>query len=425
MKKTIKEAKELLVGGVNSPVRSFNYVGGDPLFVKKARGSKIYDDKGRGYIDYVLSFGANILGHAHTEVVKAAQNAIRDGVSYGVTTWHEVELAGIIRKAIRGIEKIRFVNSGTEAVMSAIRLARGYTSRDKIVKFKNSYHGHADYLLVKGGSGLATQGIPFSKGVPKEFIEHTLLAEYGSKENIDRILKKHGKKVAAIIVEPAGGNYGVIPPDRDFLRHIRKLSRKYGTLIISDEIITGFRFSYGALVDMLGIKPDLYCLGKIIGGGLPIGAYGGSGKIMKELAPEGKVYQASTFGGNPVVMRSGIATLKTLPKNINNYEKLTDKVRDLTKILKDEAKNNGHNLEVAEYGSMFSIKFDKQKEFQEFYKRLLSNGVFLAPSEYEANFISFAHTQADIQKTKNAIRKAMRFKKKKPRSRNYATRNRS
>ena len=411
MKKTIKEAKELLVGGVNSPVRSFNYVGSDPLYVEKAKGSKIYDNKGRGYIDYVLSFGANILGHAHTEVVRAAQNAIKDGVSYGVTTQYEVELAGIIKKTIRGIEKIRFVNSGTEAVMSAVRLARGYTSRDKIVKFNNSYHGHADYLLVKGGSGLATQGIPFSKGVPKEFIEHTLLAEYGNKENIERIFKKHGEKIAAIIVEPAGGNYGVIPPDKDFLKYIRKLSQKYGALIISDEIITGFRFSYGALIDTLGIKPDLYCLGKIIGGGLPIGAYGGSRKIMKELAPEGKVYQASTFGGNPVVMRSGIATLKTLAKNINNYRKLTDQVRDLINVIRDEAKENGHNLEVEGYGSMFSIKFDKQKDFQKFYERLLSNGVFLAPSEYEANFVSFVHTQSDIQKTKNAIIKAMRFKR--------------
>ncbi|MDP8258117.1 MAG: glutamate-1-semialdehyde 2,1-aminomutase [Candidatus Aadella gelida] len=411
MEKITKRAKELLVGGVNSPVRSFNYVGTDPFFAKKAKGSRIYDEKDKAYIDYVLSFGANILGHAHCEVIKEAQNAIRAGVSYGVTTRHEVELAEGINKAIRGMEKIRFVNSGTEAVMGAVRLARGYTGRDKIIKFKDSYHGHADYFLVKSGSGLATLGIPFSKGVPREFIKHTLLAEYGNKDSVDRIFAKHGKKIAAIIVEPAGGNYGVIPPDRDFLKHIRKLSKKNGALLISDEIITGFRFSYGTLTNTLGIKPDLYCLGKIIGGGFPIGAYGGSKKIMKELSPEGQVYQASTFGGNPVVMRSGIATLKTLLKNISNYKKLTDKVRGLTNVLKEEAKNNGHNLEVAEYGSMFSLKFDKQKDFQKFYKRLLSNGVFLAPSEYEANFISFAHTQSDIQKTQNAISKAMRFKR--------------
>lgn len=412
MDKITKRSKELLVGGVNSPVRSFNYVGGDPLFVKKAKGSKIYDEHGKAYIDYILSFGANILGHAHDEVVKNTQDAVKKGMNYGMTTKHEVELAGIIKNAVNGIEKIRFVNSGTEAVMSVVRLARGYTSRDKIVKFKNSYHGHVDYFLVKGGSGLATLGIPFSRGVPKEFIRHTLLAEYGNRENIDEVFKKDGEKIAAIIIEPAGGNYGVIPPDKDFLEHVRKLSRKYGALLISDEIITGFRFSYGTLMDALGIRPDLYCLGKIIGGGLPIGAYGGSRKIMKELAPEGRVYQASTFGGNPVVMRSGIATLKVLSQNINSYKKLTDKVRGLTNELKEEAKKNGHSPEVEEYGSMFSVKFDKQEDFRRFYKGMLFNGVLLAPSEYEANFISFAHTQTDIQKTKNAIRKAMRFKKR-------------
>lgn len=410
MDKIIRRSKESLVGGVNSPVRSFSYVGTRPFFAKRAKGSKIYNENGKSYIDYALSFGANILGHAHPKVAQEAKNAIGDGVSYGVTTRYEVELAEIIKKAVNGIEKIRFVNSGTEAVMSAARLARGYTSRDKIVKFKNSYHGHADQFLVKGGSGLATLGIPFSKGAPKDFVKHTLLCEYGNKKDIDRIFSKYGKKIAAIIVEPAGGNYGVIPPNIDFLKHIRKLSRKYGALLISDEIITGFRFSFGSLMDALGIKPDLYCLGKIIGGGLPVGAYGGSRKIMKKLTPEGRVYQASTFGGNPVVMRSGIATLKALSKNKKKYKKLSDGVRKLTNAIRDEAEKNRHALKVAEYGPMFSVRFSRQRDFKRFYKNMLSDGVFLAPSEYEANFISFAHTQENIQKTKNAVSKAMRFK---------------
>jgi glutamate-1-semialdehyde 2,1-aminomutase len=409
MREKIKKAKQLLVGGVNSPVRSFGNVGMEPFFAEKAKGSRIYDEKGKSYIDYVLSFGANILGHAHGEVVKAAKAAAEKGMSYGMTTHYEVELAGIIEGAVEGIEKIRFVNSGTEAVMSAIRLARGYTSRDKIVKFTDSYHGHADHLLVKGGSGLATLGIPFSSGVPADFVKHTLLTGYGDKKNIDKIFRKYGDKIAAVIVEPAGGNYGVIPPDADFLKHIRKLTRKYGTLLIADEVITAFRFSFAALSDELGIKPDLYCLGKIIGGGLPVGAYGGSKKIMKCLAPEGKVYQASTFGGNPVVMNSGIAALKVLSKNKNRYKDLEERVRQLADTFTKESKDNGHSLEVSRYGSMFSIKFARRGDFGKFYKKMFSNGVLLAPSEYEADFISFAHTGEDIKNTKTAIRKAMRF----------------
>ena len=402
------KADKYLVGGVNSPVRSFGYVGGKPLLIERGKASKIYGHDGKVYIDYVLSFGAAILGHANKDVVKAVKEAAEKGSSFGMTTPGEIELAGIISKAIPLAEKIRFTNSGTEAVMGAIRLARAHTKRNKIIKFSGAYHGHADYLLAKAGSGLATMNIPMSEGVPADFIGHTLIAESGDKRSVDRLFKRYGKDIAAVIVEPVGGNYGVVEPDEDFLRYLRKITKKNGALLISDEVITAFRFRFGSVSEILGIKPDLICMGKIIGGGLPVGAYAGRGEIMERLAPVGRVYQASTFGGNPVVMSSGIAALKVLSSLKSRYKDLKDMTENIVGAINEGASRSGAGLETRHYGSMFSLKFHKKKEFQAFYKKLLSEGVFFAPSEYEANFLSFAHTRRDIKETVYAIQDAFK-----------------
>ena len=294
-KRLFNEAKRHLVGGVDSPVRSFKYVGGDPVLIDRGSGSRIYDHDGNEYIDYVLSFGAVILGHNHRAVTSAVKRRANRGLAFGATHTAEIRLASAIKGAIPFIDKVRFVNSGTEAVMGAVRLARGYTGRDMIVKFEHSYHGHADYLLASGGSGLATLGIPSSSGVPEDFTKHTIIAPANNIEVLERIFKRSGRRIAAVLVEPVGGNYGVVPPDTDFLKNLKKLTKKYGAVLIFDEVITGFRFGYGSAAQKFGILPDLIVLGKIIGGGLPIGAYGGMEKIMRHLAPSGNVYQASTF----------------------------------------------------------------------------------------------------------------------------------
>lgn len=397
--KLFKGAKRYLVGGVNSPVRAFNYVGGDALLIKWGRGSKAYDYNGKEYIDYVLSWGSLILGHAYPKVVNAVKESVQEGLSFGTTNTREIELAKSIRRAIPFIDKIRFVNSGSEAVMGAVRLARGYTGRNKIIKFEHSYHGHADYLLAHAGSGLATLNIPQSLGVPGDFLRHTFILPYGDTAKLDKIFKKYGNEIAAVLVEPVGGNYGVLPPDINFLKHLRKITRKYGSLLIADEIITGFRFNFGSFINSLGITPDLICLGKIIGGGLPIGAYAGKKKIMDKLAPLGKVYQASTFAGNPVVMEAGITTLKALGGLKRKYKELDNLTLLLTDSFVREAKKFNLDLKVTVFGSMFSLKFAKAEDFRKFYKGMLKSGVYLAPSEFEANFLSFAHTKSDIYKT--------------------------
>jgi glutamate-1-semialdehyde 2,1-aminomutase len=402
-----KQAKKYLVAGVDSPVRSFKYVGGSPLVIKSAKGAKIFDYDGRSFIDYSLSFGALILGHSHPAVVAAVMKKISAGFSFGATNKTEIELAQEIVITLPFIKKIRFVNSGTEAVMGALRLARGYTQRDKILKFQHSYHGHADYLLVNSGSGLATLGIPLSSGVPKDFIKHTLVAPYGDINYVKNIFKKYEKEIAAVIVEPAGGNYGVISPDTNFLKGLRKITRKFKSLLIFDEVITGFRFHYGSLAQILRITPDIICLGKIIGGGLPIGAFGAKDRIMRHLAPRGDVYQASTFAGNPVVMQSGLSTLRTLKKIKKNYKRLEKLTGILSRSLTKEALLRKISLEVSGYGNMFSLKFKVKKEFSRFYKFMLKQGVYFAPSEFEVNFISFAHTQKDIVKTINAACRAL------------------
>jgi len=394
-----KEAQGYLVGGVNSPVRAFNYVGGNPLLIKKGRGSKVYDYDGNKYIDYVLSWGSLILGHAFPEVVNKVKTAAECGLSFGSTNAKEIELAKLICNAIPFIDKIRFVNSGTEAVMAAVRLARGYTGRNKVIKFDHSYHGHADYLLASAGSGLATLNIPQSLGVPSDFIKHTLVLSYGDTAQLDKIFNKYGKEIAAVLVEPVGGNFGVIHPNIYFLKQIREITRKYGALLISDEIITGFRFNFGSFIDSSGITPDLICLGKIIGGGLPIGAYAGKKKIMVNLAPLGKVYQASTFSGNPIVMQAGIVTIKELAGLKDKYEHLESLTGLLSESLWKKARQLGIDLEISYFGSMFSLKFAKANDFRKFYRGMLKGGVYFAPSEFEVNFLSFAHSKEDIHKT--------------------------
>ena len=406
-KKLFSKAKHYLVGGVDSPVRSFRYAGCRPLLIKSGRGSKIYDYDGNVYIDYVLSWGASILGHARADIAAGLKERIGFGINFGTTNEPEVELAEIIHQAVPFVDKIRFVNSGTEAVMSAIRLARGVTKRDKILKFENSYHGSADFLLLKGGSGLSSLKIAASAGVPDNFLKDTLVAPYGNIELVKEVFKKYAAQIAAVIVEPVGGNHGVIPLNRGFLLGLRKITKETRSLLIFDEVITGFRFGFGTVASLIGIKPDLICLGKIIGGGLPVGAYGGSSKIMNHLAPLGKVYQASTFSGNPIVMQAGLGTLKALKKLKNDYARLDKLTEHLALGLRRITQTKKVQLKIEYCGSMFSIKFNEKKHFQKFYKKLLDQGVYFAPSEFEANFLSFAHTAKDIEDTLVAAEKAL------------------
>ena len=412
--KTIKNdilfnrAEKLLVGGVNSPVRSFSYGGGRPLLISRGKGCRVYDYDGNSYIDYVLSYGAAILGHADTQVVRSIEKAAAQGLHFGATHLTEIELARLIQKAVPAAEKIRFTNSGTEAVMGALRLSRGYTGRDKIVKFAKAYHGHADYLLARAGSGLASLSMPFSKGVPDDFIKYTIVAEYGDKRLIDDIFKRYGREIAGVVVEPVGGNWGVVKPDKDFMRHLRKVTQRYGSLLVFDEVITGFRFGFGSVSDILKVNPDLICLGKIIGGGLPIGAYAGKAAIMDNLAPLGQVYQASTFAGNPLVMQSGIATFKRLASLKERYPRLAEFTKALSFSMERSAKRYKVGLNVVHYGGMFSLKFEKRDDFARFHSRTLKAGIYFAPSEHEANFLSFAHTRKDIDLTQNRVEEVLK-----------------
>lgn len=406
-RRLFRNARRYLVGGVNSPVRAFSYVGGQPLLIKSGRGAKVYDYEARGYIDYVLSWGALILGHRHPRMIRGLKHKIDGGLGFGATGNSEIELAAMIHHAIPFVEKIRFVNSGTEAVMAALRLARGYTGRDKILKFANSYHGHADYLLAKSGSGLATLGIPSSRGVPWDFVRHTLVGAYGEQEGLRGIFRRYDSRIAAVIVEPAGGNYGVTPPDIDFLKSLRDITREFGVLLVFDEVITAFRFGFGSLAQKLGVIPDLICLGKIIGGGLPVGAFGGESRIMNKLAPLGDVYQASTFSGNPIVMQAGLGTLEIIQQHTGGYVRTEVLTRDLIMGLKREGDLKGVALKIRHYGNMFSLSFGRKKEFRSFYRLMLEGGIYFAPSEFEANFLSFAHTENDIRKTLKVAREIL------------------
>lgn len=412
--KLYKKALTLMPGGVNSPVRAFKAVGGNPLFIAKAKGSKIYDVDGNEYIDYVLSWGPLILGHAHPAVVKALKKAVERGTSYGAPTELEIELAKLVKKAFPSIEKIRMVNSGTEATMSAIRLARGFTKRDKVIKFEGCYHGHVDGLLVSAGSGGATFGIPDSLGVPVSYTKETIVLPFNDIEAFRATLKEHGKEIACVILEPVVGNMGCILPRQEFLEALREETEKYGIVLIFDEVMTGFRVSFGGAQSYFGIKPDLTCLGKVIGGGLPVGAYGGKKEVMSFVAPEGGVYQAGTLSGNPLAVSAGIETLKILSK-ASTYKKLDKIMQHLEEGLKDAAKRAGIKVKFYRAGTMFCTYFTETdvidartaktsdtEKFKKFFWGMLERGVYIAPSQFEAGFISLAHTQKDIEKTVKA-----------------------
>ncbi len=412
--KLYKKAVTLMPGGVNSPVRAFKTVGGTPLFISKAKDSKIYDVDGNEYIDYVLSWGPLILGHAHSKVVKALRKAVLSGTSYGAPTPMEIELAVLIKKAMPSIEKIRMVNSGTEATMSAIRLSRGFTKRNKVIKFEGCYHGHVDALLVSAGSGGATFGIPDSLGVPASYVAETIILPFNDKETFKNVINEHWKDIACVIVEPVVGNMGCILPKEDFLKTLRDETEKYGIILIFDEVMTGFRVSSGGAQEYYRIKPDLTCLGKVIGGGLPVGAYGGKKEIMSLVAPEGGVYQAGTLSGNPLAMTAGIETLKILIKS-NTYKKLEKKMLQLEEGLKDAAKKQKISAKFYRAGTMFCTYFTEQEvvnaqtaktsdieKFKKFFWGMINRGIYIAPSQFEAGFISIAHSEKDIEKTINA-----------------------
>ncbi len=410
-----QEAQKYLPGGVNSPVRSFASVGGEPFFVGRGEGSKIYDVDGRGYIDYVCSYGPLILGHAHPALVKALHDQAGIGTSYGAPTALEVELGKEIIDAFPSIEMVRFVNSGTEATMSAVRLARAFTQRKKIIKCEGCYHGHADGFLSQAGSGLATLGIASSPGVPEEFAGLTITIPFNDKESLRAVLERHAADVAAVILEPVPANMGVVLPRDGYLESVRELTREFGALLIFDEVITGFRVAYGGAQEHYGVPADLTCLGKIIGGGLPVGAYGGRKEIMQMVAPAGPVYQAGTLSGNPLAMRAGLEALKQL-KQPGVYERLHESSMSLGEELKKGIRRHRWPLSVNRIGSMLTVFFTPSevvnyqtaktadtRSYGQNFHRMLDRNIFLAPSQFEAMFVSTAHSPADLHKTLEAF----------------------
>ncbi len=419
-RKLFEEAKKHIPGGVNSPVRAFRSVGGEPLFIKKAKGSKIVDADGKTYIDYVLSWGPMILGHTHPRVTAALKKAVSNGTSFGAPTELEITLAKMVKKAFPSIEMVRMASSGTEATMSAIRAARGFTGRDKILKFDGGYHGHGDSLLVKAGSGVATFGLPDSPGVPADLAKYTLTVAYNDLGAVKELASREGERIACIIVEPVAGNMGCVPPEPGFLEGLRRVCDQYGIVLILDEVMTGFRVAYGGAQQLYKIKPDLTCLGKVIGGGLPVGAFGGKLEIMQKIAPIGPIYQAGTLSGNPLAMVAGIETLKLLAKP-GVYKTLEKNSAELEKGLRDAASEAGVPVTLNRVGSMFTGFFTDQKvkdfasaktsdtaRFGKYFLSMLKNGVNLAPSQFEAAFLSLAHTKADINKTIEAARKSLK-----------------
>jgi len=412
-----KKAKKIMPGGVNSPVRAFLAVHQNPLFIASARGSKIVDVDGHEYLDYVCSWGPLILGHADDRVVEAVKRACEKGLTFGAPTEQEYILAELVQELMPSMEMLRLVNSGTEAVMSAVRAARGFTGRDKIVKFRGCYHGHSDGLLVKAGSGALTQSVPDSLGVPADYTRNTLIAEYNDISSVEALFSEFGKEIAAVIVEPVAANMGVVLPKENFLKELRIITERYQSLLIFDEVITGFRLSPGGAQEYYGVKPDLTTLGKIIGGGMPMAAYGGRKEIMEVIAPEGGVYQAGTLSGNPVATTAGTETLKILKeeKEKGLYEKLDQK----TGRIADTVRNCfGDLVCVNQIGSLMSVFFTWQPvvdyesaltcdtlKYAEYFRHMLKQGIYLAPSQFEAMFVSLAHTKEDVEKTCEAIRK--------------------
>ena len=407
------------MGGVNSPVRAFGAVGGTPLFIDKAKGATLIDVDGNTYIDFVGSWGPMILGHLPEAVVKSVQSMLKKGTSFGAPTAVEVELASLIKEAVPSIEQIRFTNSGTEATMSALRLAKAFTKRDRILKFEGGYHGHSDGLLVSAGSGATTFGVPSSAGVPESVARNTWVLPYNDTASLDEIFRTQGPNIAAVIVEPVAGNMGVVPPTTAFLQKLRRLTRKHGTILIFDEVMTGFRVAWGGAQSLYSIVPDLTCLGKIIGGGFPVGAFGGQHDLMEKLAPLGPVYQAGTLSGNPIAMAAGLAMLKTI-RSKNIYENLNKKTKDIASFIKRYADRKKIPVHVNQVGSMFTVFFSQYpvtdyfsatqsntKRYATFFHTLLKNGVYLPPSQYEAAFVSAAHTTSHLKAAKQAFGKAL------------------
>lgn len=413
------QAKRVIPGGVNSPVRAFQAVGGTPIFIRGAAGSRVVDEDGREYIDYIASWGPMILGHGRPEVVAAIREAAGRGTSYGAPTLAEIAMAERIVSAFPSVETVRMVSSGTEATMTAIRLARGWTGREKIVKFIGCYHGHADSLLVKAGSGVATLGIPGSPGIPRSLAELTIPIPFNNADAVREVFSRFGEEIACIIVEPVAGNMGVVPPRPGFLETLREVTRENGALLIFDEVITGFRLAYGGWQTLTGIGPDLTCLGKIIGGGLPVGAVGGNRTILEHLAPTGPVYQAGTLSGNPLAMAAGITTLDILRDA--SYKEIDRRAADLGAGFLDLFRTKGIPVRINRVGSMFTLFFTAEDVvdfetashsdtalYARFFRGMLAAGINLAPAQFEAGFISFAHTDNDIARTVEACEKALK-----------------
>ncbi|MDA8431054.1 MAG: glutamate-1-semialdehyde 2,1-aminomutase [Geobacteraceae bacterium] len=414
-------AKQSIPGGVNSPVRAFKSVGADPLFIKSAAGDRIVDEDGNSYVDYVGSWGPMIAGHCHPDIIAAVQQTMESGASFGAPTVRETTLANMVIEAVPSIEMVRMVSSGTEATMSAIRLARGYTGRDKILKFSGCYHGHADSLLVKAGSGAATFGVPDSPGVPADVAKLTLTAEYNSLESVRKLVSANSGSIACIIVEPVAGNMGTVPPRDGFLEGLRDICTQEGIILIFDEVMSGFRVAYGGVQALAGVTPDMTTLGKIIGGGLPVGAFGGKREIMEKLSPSGGIYQAGTLSGNPLAMSAGIATLNIL-KQSGFYQKLEEKSRMVAEGIAKAAKDAGYPIYSTRVGSMFCAFFTPgevydwpsasqcdTKAFAKYFLAMLNEGIYLAPSQFETAFVSAAHTEADIEKTIAAAAKCFKL----------------
>ena len=414
-----EKAQKVIPGGVNSPVRAFKGVGGTPVFIEKAEGAYITDSDGKKYNDYVGSWGPMVLGHNHPAIIDAVLKAVPNGLSFGAPTESEITLAELVCKLVPSIELVRMVSSGTEATMSAIRLARGYTGRDKIIKFEGCYHGHSDSLLVKAGSGALTLGQPSGPGVPADFAKHTLTCTYNDLDSVKQAFEQYPNDIACLIIEPVAGNMNCIPPKAGFLQGVRELCDQYGAVFIIDEVMTGFRVALGGAQSYYGVKPDLTTLGKIIGGGMPVGAFGGKKEIMEFIAPTGPVYQAGTLSGNPIAMAAGLACLTELSK-AGNEEKLAAQTKTLAEGLKALADKHGVPFTVQYVGGMFGLFFTEQQEitdfqsvmkcdaakFNRFFHLMLEQGVYLAPSAFEAGFMSLAHTDADIQATLAAADRA-------------------
>ncbi len=415
------EAKRYIAGGVNSPVRAFNAVGGDPIFVNRAKGAYLYDEDGRELIDYISSWGPMILGHAFEPVTEALREAIDKGTSYGIPTELETKIAKLAVEMVPNIDKIRFVNSGTEACMSAVRLARGYTKKDKIIKFSGCYHGHSDAFLIQAGSGAVTFGSPNSPGVTAGTAKDTLLAEYNNLLQVEEIIQANPDQIAAVIIEPVAGNMGCVIPDEAFIRGLRKVCDENEILLIFDEVMTGFRLAKGGAQETLDVKADIVCFGKVIGGGLPVGAFAANSKIMSHLAPEGPVYQAGTLSGNPLAMTAGYITLKHLNEHPEIFDRLAKKTETLHKGIEDVLRNQSLPYQINRYGSMLSVHFTNEpvkdfvssakgnnQHFKNYFHGMLEQGVYLPPSAFESYFLNDALSYEDIDKTVEALDKLVK-----------------